>query len=418
MSPILLATALYGSPNKLGFVASYLSLIVAYFAVGTRQGLRPVHKMSTWLILASTPFPIYFLVAPFSWQSVAIAYCAGIMTCIACGLATLKNRAWRGVWGQVLLGTGFLLSSVLLVWRIWTIYNSQTSAGLRFDPDVSLTSVQMLVVNSFFLQLGFLGVVIERGFRAQRFVVRRAARAFAKNQALIDEQKVLASLAEERLDTLQLLIHEVRQPINNAQAALQSLDYEVRHDASPSTTTQSAIGRAQAVLDTITLALSNAIFGASIIGDRQSLVKQSVNIVDLAELAISDCSSEMRARIQLKTEQLVISVEVDPILLRLALRNLLDNALKYSPAQSPVLLDVRHDDERLGISFRVRSEMRSPDLLDGRIFERRRRGRAARGDGSGLGLYLVRQVAQLHHGDVSYQVEGDKHVVFDLFIAM
>jgi signal transduction histidine kinase len=286
------------------------------------------------------------------------------------------------------------------------------------DPDLSLRSLQVLALISFFLQLGFLGLIIERSFRAQRFGVRRAARAYEKNQMLLEEQKALSDLAEERLDTLQLLIHEVRQPINNAQAALQSLDYEVRQAQAASPATQDAIARAQAVLDAITLALSNAIFGASIIGDSHGLVRQSVNVVDLAELAITDCPSETRHRIHLTTGQPHMSADVDPILLRLSLRNLLDNALKYSPVNSPISLDIDYDERRLGISFKVRNAVRGEKLLDGNIFERSRRGSGAKGDGSGLGLYLIRQVAQLHHGNISYHVGENGIVVFDLFIAL
>ena len=418
LSPILLATGINVSPNKLGFVLSYLALIVDYLAIGTRTRLRPVHRKSLRLILASTPVPLYFLFMPFGWQSVVIAYGAGILVCLACGIATFKNRAWRGFWGQLLLGAGFVLSAILLVWRGWTIYEAKAGIGFSMDPAVSLLSVQLLVVNSFFLQLGFLGVVIERSFRAQRFGVRRAARAFERSQILLEEQKALSDLAEERLDTLQLLIHEVRQPINNAQAALQSLDYEVEQANVASPATQDAIIRAQTVLDTITLALSNAIFGASIIGDSHSLVRQSVNVVDLAELAITDCPSETRPRIQLTTSQPLMTADVDPILLRLALRNLLDNALKYSPVNSPITLDIDFDERRLGISFKVRNALRGEKLLDGNIFDRRRRGSGATGDGSGLGLYLIRQVARLHHGNVSFHVEDDRTVVFDLFISL
>ncbi len=418
MSPILLKTGLGSSPNKLGFVASYLSLLICYFATGTRTSLRPIHRKSMGLVLASTPIPVYFLIAPFGWQSVIIAYGAAILVCLACGIVTFKNRAWRGLWGQLLLGSGFFLSAALLVWRGWTIFQAKAGIGFNMDPEVTLRSVQMLTPNSFFSQLGFLGLVIERSFRAQRFGVRRAARAYEKNQMLLEEQKALSDLAEERLDTLQLLIHEVRQPINNAQAALQSLDYEVRQAQAASPATQDAIARAQAVLDAITLALSNAIFGVSIIGDSHSLVRQSVNVVDLAELAITDCPSETRHRIHLTTGQPHMSADVDPILLRLSLRNLLDNALKYSPVNSPISIDIDYDERRLGISFKVRNAVRGEKLLDGNIFERSRRGSGAKGDGSGLGLYLIRQVAQLHHGNISCHVGQDGIVVFDLFIAL
>ncbi|MFM1981927.1 MAG: hypothetical protein RJB22_646 [Pseudomonadota bacterium] len=418
LSPILLVIQGVVSPYKMGFLLSYISLLLAYLAVGSRAPLQLPTRKSLLLISASAPFAIYFLAAPFGWRSVILAYVGGIFVCLGTTLAAYRNRLWRGLWGQALLMTGSLLSAVLLVWRSWTIFAARSGDGFDMDPAISLASVQFLVANSFFLQIGFLGLIIERGFREQRLSDRRAARAFASNQALAEEQQQIAAIAEERLDMLQLLIHEVRQPINNAQAALQSLDYEVRQADLKTGGTSDAIARAQSVLDGITLAISNAILGASILGDSQNLVKQRANVVELAELAITDCPSESRHRIQLAAAQPVISADVDPILMRLALRNLLDNALKYSPANSPVHFAVSHDEARLGISFTTTNALRGADLLSDSIFERRRRGSGAKGDGSGLGLYLVREVAHLHHGDVSYELTPDQMVRFTLFIAV
>ena len=60
--------------------------------------------------------------------------------------------------------------------------------------------------------------------------------------------------------------------------------------------------------------------------------------------------------------------------------------------------------------------MSRPDLLGEHIFERRARGSGASGQGSGLGLFLVKKVADAHHGNISYAVHDETMVTFDLFI--
>jgi two-component system sensor histidine kinase MprB len=99
-------------------------------------------------------------------------------------------------------------------------------------------------------------------------------------------------------------------------------------------------------------------------------------------------------------------VELDPVVLtgtpgRLgrAVNNLIDNAVNYSPAGSPVEITL-HDkdltvrDHGAGIS--------STDLPH--VFDRFYRGVEARGQpGSGLGLAIVRQVAEQHGGSVTAQ---------------
>ena len=79
-----------------------------------------------------------------------------------------------------------------------------------------------------------------------------------------------------------------------------------------------------------------------------------------------------------------------------AVHNLLDNACKFSPADTPIEVDVRGGvvevrDRGVGVASDERS----------RVFDRFYRAAAARSQpGSGLGLAIVRQIAELHGGTV------------------
>jgi signal transduction histidine kinase len=84
--------------------------------------------------------------------------------------------------------------------------------------------------------------------------------------------------------------------------------------------------------------------------------------------------------------------------LRMALTNLLDNALRYTPAGGEVALAVR---EEAG-TWRVEVGDSGPGLPADereRVFDRFYRGRDSRAPGSGLGLAIVREVARLHGGE-------------------
>ena len=83
--------------------------------------------------------------------------------------------------------------------------------------------------------------------------------------------------------------------------------------------------------------------------------------------------------------------------LRMAVTNLLDNALRYTPAGGEAELAVRADDG----SWRVEVADSGPGLPAderGRVFDRFYRGRNSKAPGSGLGLAIVREVARLHGG--------------------
>jgi two-component system, OmpR family, sensor histidine kinase PrrB len=82
--------------------------------------------------------------------------------------------------------------------------------------------------------------------------------------------------------------------------------------------------------------------------------------------------------------------------LRLAVDNLLTNAIRHSGG-SRVVAAVQVAADRVAITVDDDGAGLPPDERDA-LFDRFRRGRAARGPGSGLGLALVAQQAALHRG--------------------
>lgn len=92
----------------------------------------------------------------------------------------------------------------------------------------------------------------------------------------------------------------------------------------------------------------------------------------------------------------------DPAMLRVALANLLNNGLRFSPPGSRVRLDIEGREDG-GVVFSVSDDGPGipADELP-RLFQKYFRGRGSQSQpGAGLGLFLVEQVAQLHGGTIS-----------------
>lgn len=93
-------------------------------------------------------------------------------------------------------------------------------------------------------------------------------------------------------------------------------------------------------------------------------------------------------------------LDADPDLLGVLLHNLLENALKYAPAPSPVALVVTVAGPRLVLEVRDQGPGIPPEE-QGQVFETYQRGSAVHGiPGAGLGLALVARIAELHRGRV------------------
>ena len=105
-----------------------------------------------------------------------------------------------------------------------------------------------------------------------------------------------------------------------------------------------------------------------------------------------------------EADQLPASLRCEPGGLRLALKLLLDNALRYSPVGSPLAVSGRT--AAGGIELALRNEGQGVPPADvAHIFGKGYRGSNAAGlPGSGLGLYMARSVVDVHGGSVGHLV--------------
>jgi two-component system sensor histidine kinase TctE len=90
----------------------------------------------------------------------------------------------------------------------------------------------------------------------------------------------------------------------------------------------------------------------------------------------------------------------DAFLLREMLNNLLDNAIRYTQAGGQVTVRVIPEGDRMALSV----EDNGPGIPESereRVFERFHRLLGTGVDGCGLGLAIVREIAQSHGADVS-----------------
>jgi signal transduction histidine kinase len=110
------------------------------------------------------------------------------------------------------------------------------------------------------------------------------------------------------------------------------------------------------------------------------------------------------------------AIQVDRAAMSQAIANLIDNAIKYSAGAKKVHVRGFTDDHYLIISVQDLGVGIKPEEID-RVFERFYRGgdeltRAAKG--SGLGLTLVKQIVEAHHGSVHVESEPGRGSTFSI----
>ncbi|GBD31779.1 Sensor kinase CusS [bacterium HR33] len=134
-------------------------------------------------------------------------------------------------------------------------------------------------------------------------------------------------------------------------------------------------------------------------------IRPKLEAVDLLALADS-AIAKARARsgdhsLQLVSPSDAVYVQADPRMLALVLDQLLDNALRHTPAGTGVQLWIESDREQVMVAVRDSGPGISPDVLP-EIFEHFSRGDQARTRtaGAGLGLTLARAITLAHSGTI------------------
>jgi two-component system phosphate regulon sensor histidine kinase PhoR len=142
------------------------------------------------------------------------------------------------------------------------------------------------------------------------------------------------------------------------------------------------------------------------------------SVVEEVKSEFAEALAERACGIVVRTTPPSLAVSADPEGLRLALRNLVDNALKYSPVDSPVEIDWSRTEQGVAISVRDHG-IGIPSQEHQSIFRKFVRGRAAiegRIPGTGLGLAMVEQIVTSHGGRIKVESQSGRGSTFCMIL--
>ena len=254
--------------------------------------------------------------------------------------------------------------------------------------------------------LGALGKIVSTRLRAadeaRTSIVHAESRLARRVQQLATEKERLAELERLRQETTDLIVHDIRNPLNCIEASLELMQMILPEDvlASCSKIIELALGSCRDVLNLVDSLLEVA----RVESDELDLDLQPISLLPL----ITDTVNRLRLlagqyniTLKLDVPAELPSIQGDGNKLERVLSNLLDNALKYTPegglitvAVCPVngQVEVRVTDSGPGI----------PPEYQERIFERFTRvpGYEGRRRGMGWGLAFCRSVIEAHGGRI------------------
>jgi signal transduction histidine kinase len=237
-----------------------------------------------------------------------------------------------------------------------------------------------------------------------------AAELEQTSSRLAEARAQAAALEASRRELVAWVSHDLRTPLAGLRAMAEALeDGIVIDDATVAryhrTMRQEADRLAGLVNDLFELSRIEA--------HSLSLDFERVGLDDLVSDAIAGVSMAAAAkRIDLRGEvrQPVPVVELSTPEMARVVRNLLDNAIRHTPAGGTVVVNAGLDEEGRGAQVWVQDSCGGiPDRELARVFDMAYRGDTARtpGDGrAGLGLAVARGLVDAHHGHITVHNEG------------
>lgn len=220
---------------------------------------------------------------------------------------------------------------------------------------------------------------------------------------------------QEQGKFLAMLSHELKTPLAMIDGAVQSLahllggappDVARRHD------------RIRRAVRRINGLVEQFLTHDRVDDDRLAPRREAVDLNALVERIAAEYGAA-DGRVQLRNGALP-PVQCDPALLRVALVNLIDNAFKYGPPGSPVVIATGLSGA--GATAAIEVMDRGPGIaepLREEVFERYVRGTDL-GDipGAGLGLYLVRRIANVHGGSAAVETRPGGGALFRICLPL
>jgi signal transduction histidine kinase len=222
------------------------------------------------------------------------------------------------------------------------------------------------------------------------------------NQMAEALEQSFAALAAER-DALRRFVadasHELRTPITALRTFFELLLGVAEHDPAAQ---REFLAESQGQIDRLERITENLLNLSRLEG---GLVALQVEEHDLADL-VAESAACFRTMAQERQIELRVDPTPEPILLacdgrqlETAISNLLDNALKFTPAGGQVQVGVEATDEEVCLWVKDNGMGIPPEELP-YIFERFHRGRRAVAAGSGLGLAIVQSIVHAHGGTI------------------
>jgi signal transduction histidine kinase len=342
------------------------------------------------------------------WPEGAIFSTLSVLMLLSVSIAELaapRHATLGAITFIPVLAAGWLLS------RRWTIVVVTIAVALRGLATL-VGPVDLVTVLAELITLPIAAVVA----RLAAVSSVRLAQSEARLSTVSRERLKATELEEAKSDFMRMASHELRGPVAVLRGYLSMLADGSLGELPEAT--EQVMPMLLSKLQAMNRLIEDMLETARLEDSRMQLKKQRIDAANLLTHVVESVRKDVPEthRIELDVPKKPVDVEVDADRVGTILTNLLDNAVKYSPNGGNVRCSLKANgskaliavsDQGLGIDAEQQESLFT------------RFGRVLSPDnsnipGTGLGLYLSRQLARLHGGDITVDSKLGKGSTFTL----
>lgn len=280
-------------------------------------------------------------------------------------------------------------------------------------PALGLTQVdRMLVPGNFggLLVSIFMSILVASEIRIRRLNNQGALTNLAQTRARneLEHQKV-----KESSMMIDMLTHELKNPLAAIRMAAGSLKMTLLKLPQVQTfEANERIGSMIQAIHSMDTVIERCVQVDSLDQKKITPKPQELNMGDVLQDVVRQATKASRIKIQLDSPSM--HVKTDPDLFAVVVTNLIDNALKYSAPDTPIIMTAKVDGSGL-FSLSIQNVVGAAGIPDSAsVFSRYYRGEHAHSlPGTGLGLYLVKSICDMLDATVSCQ-HSSENIVFSV----
>ncbi len=205
-------------------------------------------------------------------------------------------------------------------------------------------------------------------------------------------------ISQEQQNFMMAITHELKTPIAVAKLNLETMQKRKLDENQQQRLIYNTISETNR-LDTL---CNNMLISSQIEAGGYRFVKEEIDLGKLVDNCTEEFIIRYPNRIIIKNIEKEIFITGDPMLLQIAVNNLIENALKYSPKDMPVGINLELNDTVAELQV----SDNGPGIEDDekkKVFAKfYRLGNEAtkRAKGTGLGLYITRKIVKNHGGNI------------------